>query len=135
MTLICSLVSLMTGLPVSPELAMTGEITLRGKVLPVGGIKEKVIAAKSAGIKRVIMPSRNEMDLEDISENVREALKFNFVDEIEQVLDLAFGEALRNRPQITTEDLETDEDESDPALAIPVASEHIDESDGTTPSV
>jgi ATP-dependent Lon protease len=93
--LTCSLVSLMTGLPVAPELAMTGEITLRGKVLPVGGIKEKVIAAKSAGIRRVILPSKNEKDLEDVSEPVREALTFQFVDEIDQLLDTAFGEALR----------------------------------------
>ena len=55
---------------------MTGEITLRGKVLPVGGVKEKVIAAKSAGIKRVILPTKNEKDLEDVSEPVREALDF-----------------------------------------------------------
>jgi ATP-dependent Lon protease len=134
-TLICSLVSLMTGLPVSPELAMTGEVTLRGKVLPVGGIKEKVIAAKSAGIKRVIMPSRNEMDLEDISENVRKALKFNFVDEIEQVLDLTFGEALRNRPQIETEDLGVESDDGDPSLTLPVTEDRLDESDGTTKGI
>jgi len=94
-TLTSSLVSLLTGLPVPSELAMTGEVTLRGKVLPVGGIKEKVIAAKSAGIKRVILPSKNEKDLEDVSEPVRNALTFEFVDEIEEVLDRAFGEALR----------------------------------------
>jgi ATP-dependent Lon protease len=88
---------LLTGLPVPSELAMTGEVTLRGKVLPVGGIKEKVIAAKSAGIKRVILPSKNEKDLEDVSEPVRNALTFEFVDEIEEVLDRAFGPALRQR--------------------------------------
>jgi ATP-dependent Lon protease len=76
---------------------MTGEITLRGKVLPVGGIKEKVIAAKSAGIRRVILPNKNEKDLEDVSEPVRNALEFQFVSEIEEVLDLAFGDALKNR--------------------------------------
>ena len=96
-TLTCSLVSLLTGLPVASDLAMTGEITLRGKVLPVGGIKEKVIAAKSAGIKRVILPSKNRKDLEDVSQSVREALEFEFVDEIDQVLELAFGEPLKNR--------------------------------------
>jgi ATP-dependent Lon protease len=95
--LTCSLVSLLTGLPVAPELAMTGEITLRGRVLPVGGIKEKVIAAKSAGIKRVILPSKNEKDLIDVSAPVRDALQFQFVDEIDEVLDMAFGEALRKR--------------------------------------
>ena len=79
----------------APELAMTGEITLRGKVLPVGGIKEKVIGAKSAGIRRIILPSKNEKDLEDVSAPVREALTFQFVDEIEEVLDIAFGKKLK----------------------------------------
>jgi ATP-dependent Lon protease len=96
-TLCCSLISLLTGLVVAPDLAMTGELTLRGKVLPVGGIKEKVIAAKSAGIRRVILPSKNEKDLEDVSDPVRRALEFHFVDELDQVLELAFGDALRNR--------------------------------------
>ncbi len=95
--LTCSLVSLLTGLVVAPDTAMTGEITLRGKVLPVGGIKEKVIAAKSAGITRVIIPDKNEKDLEDVSAPVRAALRFEFVDEIPRVLDLAFGPALRER--------------------------------------
>jgi ATP-dependent Lon protease len=114
-SLTCSLVSLLTGLPVAPELAMTGEITLRGKVLPVGGIKEKVIAAKSAGIRRVILPSKNEKDLEDVSEPVREALTFQFVDEIEEVLDMAFGEALRKGewtgPDLGTQPAEPGKDE------------------------
>jgi ATP-dependent Lon protease len=93
-TLTVSLVSLLAGLPVPTDLATTGEITLRGKVLPVGGIKEKVIAAKSAGIRRVILPDKNEKDLEDVAEPVRQALTFHFVNEIDQVLDLAFGSKL-----------------------------------------
>ena len=96
-TLTVSLVSLLTGLPVPTDLAMTGEITLRGKVLPVGGIKEKVIAAKSAGIRRVLLPDKNEKDLEDVAEPVRQALEFRFVAEIDEVLDLTFGPALRSR--------------------------------------
>ena len=96
-TLTVSLVSLLTGLPVPSELAMTGEITLRGKVLPVGGIKEKVIAAKSAGVKTVILPDKNEKDLEDVSPAVRNALAFRFVTEIEAVLDIVFGHALHER--------------------------------------
>jgi ATP-dependent Lon protease len=96
-TLTCSLVSLLTGIPVQPDLGMTGELTLRGKVLPVGGIKEKVIAAKSAGIRRVILPTRNEKDLDDVSQPVRDALQFEFADDISQVLDLAFGPAIRER--------------------------------------
>jgi ATP-dependent Lon protease len=98
--LTCSMVSLLTGLPVSPELAMTGEVTLRGKVMPVGGVKEKVIAAKSAGIKNVILPTRNEKDLEDVSEAVREALSFRFVDDLDQVLEMVFGDGLKNRPVV-----------------------------------
>ncbi|HEX6853155.1 MAG TPA: endopeptidase La [Candidatus Polarisedimenticolaceae bacterium] len=97
-TLTVSLVSLLTGLPAPSDLAMTGEITLRGKVLPVGGIKEKVIAAKSAGIRRVILPDKNAKDLEDVSASVKEALTFHFVQEIDAVLDLVFGTALRTRP-------------------------------------
>jgi ATP-dependent Lon protease len=96
-TLTCSLVSLLTGIPVKHDLAMTGEVTLRGKVLPVGGIKEKVIAAKSAGIRRVILPTRNEKDLDDVTASVREALQFEFADDIGQVLDLAFGPELQER--------------------------------------
>ncbi len=96
-TLTVSLVSLLTGLPVPSDLAMTGEITLRGKVLPVGGIKEKVIAAKSAGIRTVILPDKNEKDLEDVADPVRSALTFRFVGEVDEVLGMAFGEALRDR--------------------------------------
>jgi ATP-dependent Lon protease len=83
---------------------MTGEITLRGKVLPVGGIKEKVIAAKSAGIRRVVLPDKNEKDLVDVAQPVKDALTFHFVNEIDQVLELAFGPALRSRPVARDED-------------------------------
>jgi len=96
-TLAASLVSLLTGIPVASDLAMTGEITLRGKVLPVGGIKEKVIAAKSAGIRTVILPERNRKDLDDVSDAVKDALTFRFVTEIDEVLALAFGERLERR--------------------------------------
>ncbi len=116
-TLACSLVSLLTGLPVSPELAMTGEITLRGKVLPVGGIKEKVIAAKSAGIKQVILPTRNEKDLDDVSESVKQALSFRFVDDIDQVLELVFSDGLKNRPVV--ESVDTDEGEETSEESVP----------------
>ncbi len=96
-TLLCSLVSLLTGLPVPSDLAMTGEVTLRGKVLPVGGIKEKVIAAKSAGIAQVILPERNEKDLEDVSEPVRRTIQFRFVHDVPGLLQQVFGDALRER--------------------------------------
>lgn len=88
-TLVTALVSLLTDTPVQGDLAMTGEITLRGKVLPVGGIREKVLAAHRTGIKTVILPKRNEKDLEELPRNVIEALRFEFVEEISQVLEKA----------------------------------------------
>ena len=98
------------------------------------GIKEKVIAAKSAGIKRVILPTRNETDLEDVSDNVRNALKFHFVDEMEDVLDLAFGEVLRQRPKIsTTEGPEPDED-AENEIPLAIAGDGDGEGDANIPT-
>ena len=88
-TLVTSLVSLLTGRPVRPRVAMTGEVTLSGRVLPVGGIKEKVLAAHRMGIKEVILPKRNEKQAEeDIPENVRNELKIHLVSAVEEVLEL-----------------------------------------------
>ncbi len=92
-TMTTALVSLFTGRCVRADLAMTGEITLRGLVLPVGGIKEKVLAAHAAGIKRVILPARNRKDFEDIPVNAREALEFVWAAELEEVLAAAFEPA------------------------------------------
>ena len=83
------LVSLMTGRRVKKRLAMTGEITLRGEVLPVGGIKEKVIAAHRAGIRRIILPLWNQKDMEDVPDNVRDSIDFHFADKMKDVLELA----------------------------------------------
>ncbi len=100
-TIVTSLVSLLTGIPVKSEVAMTGEITLRGKVLPVGGIKEKILAAKSAGIKKVIMPKKNEKDLEEIVDNVKKSVEFQFVESIDDfifnVLKRKIGKKTKNR--------------------------------------
>ncbi len=85
-TIATALASLATGRPVAPEVAMTGEITLRGRVLPIGGLKEKVLAAKQAGIKTVIAPSRNEKDMVEIPDDATEGLEFVFSDHIDQVL-------------------------------------------------
>jgi len=85
-TIVTALISHLTNRPVRPETAMTGEITLRGKVTPVGGIKEKVIAALSAGIKDVLLPEKNRKDLEDIQDDVRKKIKFTFVSNIDQAL-------------------------------------------------
>ena len=88
-TICTALVSLLTGKRVRSDVAMTGEITLRGLVLPVGGIKEKVLAAHRAGIKRVIMPARNEKDLQDIPANVRKEMEFVFAKRADEVLAAA----------------------------------------------
>jgi len=94
-TMATALISLLTDRPVKANLAMTGEITLRGKVMPVGGIKEKVIAAKRAGIKEIIMPEQNKKDLEEVPDHVRKNLKFHFVSNIESVTKIAFGPKIR----------------------------------------
>lgn len=88
-TIATSLISLLMDKPVRPDVAMSGEITLRGKVLPVGGIKEKVLAAKRAGIRIIILPSRNEKDLEEIPEAIKKELEFQFVDTIDEVWRIA----------------------------------------------
>ena len=90
-TMLTALASLLTKIPVSPKLAMTGEITLRGAVMPVGGIKEKVIAAHRAGIKSIILSKKNEPDLEEIPAEVRKDMKFHLVETVDQVLKLALS--------------------------------------------
>ena len=90
-TLLTTLVSLFTNRKVKPFLAMTGEITLRGKVLPVGGIKEKVLAAKRSGIKEIIMCKVNERDVEEIKAEYIKGMKFHFVEEMKDVVKLALG--------------------------------------------
>ena len=87
--LTAALVSLFTGRPVRSEVAMTGEITLRGRVLPVGGIRDKVMGAQRAGIGTVILPAKNENELEDVPDAIRKQMRFELVDHIDQVLELA----------------------------------------------
>ena len=94
-TIAASLASLLTGRPVRNDVAMTGEITLRGKVLPVGGIKEKVLAARRAGITTVILPRRNESDLEDIPPEVRAEMEAIFVDTVDEVLKHALRDPVQ----------------------------------------
>jgi len=101
-TIATALTSLLTDRPVRPTLAMTGEITLRGKVLPVGGIKEKVLAARRAGIETVILPRRNEKDLEDVPPAIREHLRFVFVDSIDEALAEALAPRAAGQPRAAT---------------------------------
>ncbi len=102
-TLLTALVSLLTGIRVKHDVAMTGEITLRGRVLPIGGLKEKVLAAHRAGIKRVIAPERNRFDLDDLPEDVKHEMDFVFVSQMSQVVDAALEEPPQAR-RITTLD-------------------------------
>lgn len=90
--MVTALASLLTGKPVHHDVAMTGEITLRGLVLPIGGIKQKVLAARSAGIHTVILPDRNRKDMDDLPADVREDLKFIFAKNVNDVLKAAMGD-------------------------------------------
>ena len=85
-----AIVSLVRGVPVSDEVAMTGEITLTGQVLPIGGVREKALAAQRAGVKRVIIPHENEPDLEELPKETREELEFVLADTLDDVLAAAF---------------------------------------------
>src|SRR5207248_2099967 len=88
-TMSTALASLLTGRPVRHTVGMTGEVTLQGRVLPIGGLKQKVLAAHAAGLTDVILPERNRADLEDVPEDVREQLKFHPVMTVDEVLELA----------------------------------------------
>jgi ATP-dependent Lon protease len=100
-TMATALVSLLTGRPVRAALAMTGEVSLSGRVLPVGGIKEKILAAHRAGVRSVILPRRNEKSLlEDVPASVRNAMTFHLVDSIPEVLRVAFEEVESATPQL-----------------------------------
>jgi ATP-dependent Lon protease len=102
-TIFTALTSLLTGIRVRGDVAMTGEATLRGLVLPVGGIKEKVLAAHRAGIKRIIMPERNKKDLNDVPEQAKKEMEFVFAHSMDDVLRSAleedpFEKAAKNPP-------------------------------------
>jgi ATP-dependent Lon protease len=90
--------SLLTGRAPAPDVAMTGEITLRGKVLPVGGIKEKVLAAKRAGIRRVVLPERNRRDVEEIQAELVDDLEFHYVARIDEALATLLPAASSDTP-------------------------------------
>ncbi len=99
-TIATSLVSLLTKIPVKKDVGMTGEITLRGHVLPVGGIKEKMLAAHRAGLKKIIIPKENKKDLEIVPEQVRKELKFIFVENVIEVFEAALTGSLKSKKSI-----------------------------------
>jgi ATP-dependent Lon protease len=88
-TMTTALVSLLTGRPVRSVVGMTGEVTLQGRVLPIGGLKQKVLAAHRAGLKEVVFPARNEVDLDELPESVKEQMTFHLAAEVAQVLEVA----------------------------------------------
>ena len=90
-TMTTALASLVTGVPVLSNVGMTGEVTLSGKVLPIGGLKEKVLAARRAGLDTVILPRENEKDLDDVPEHLRKEMQFVLVDDVSQVLKAALA--------------------------------------------
>ena len=111
-TMATALASALSGIAVRRDIAMTGEITLRGKVLPIGGLKEKLLAAQRAGIFEVILPRANEKDLADLPEPLKKAMKLHFVDQMDEVLHIAFAAPLKPL------------DESTSMLSIPSPVEH-----------
>jgi ATP-dependent Lon protease len=94
-----SLVSLISGRKVKPQVGMTGEITLRGQVLAIGGVKEKVLAAHRNGLTTIILPKRNEQDLDDVPEEIRSSMKFIFAESVEDVIDAALEKAKSAKKQ------------------------------------
>ena len=101
-TICIAVISALTETPVRRDLAMTGEITLRGRILPIGGLKEKTMAALRTGITTVIIPSENEKDLAEIDQTVRSALNFVTTDHVDKILDVAFGHRLRKKKSAKT---------------------------------
>ena len=119
LAMVTSIVSVLTGIPVRKDIAMTGEVTLRGKALGIGGLKEKLLAALRAGTKTVIIPKENEKDLEDIPDNVKEGLELIFVDNVDDVLKIALTKPLipiewdENESVSTSSEISDDDQDQD----------------------
>ena len=90
-TMATAILSVVTDRPVRADLAMTGEVTLRGRVLPIGGLKEKILAAKTAGVKTVLVPKKNEKDIEEIPGEIKDGMEIVFVETMEEVAGQAFA--------------------------------------------
>jgi ATP-dependent Lon protease len=91
LTIVLALISLLTGRPAKRDVATTGELTLSGRVLPVGGVRGKILAARRAGVKTAIFPEKNRVDLEDLDDEIRGDLKVIFCSSVEEVVDLVLG--------------------------------------------
>jgi ATP-dependent Lon protease len=104
-TIATALASALTKIPVRRDIAMTGEITLRGKVLPIGGLKEKLLAAHRAGIFEAIMPKENEKDYPELPEALRTGMKLHFVENMDEVLRIALERPLPEMPEVEPEAL------------------------------
>jgi ATP-dependent Lon protease len=102
-TMATAMASVLTRIPIHKEVAMTGEITLRGKVLPIGGVKEKLLAAHRAGVTTIIIPKENEKDLAEVPADVLEALQINAVDTMDEVLQIALERSPSPRPDANLE--------------------------------
>ena len=102
-TMASAIISSLLRVPVRGDVAMTGEITLRGKVLPVGGIKDKVLAAYRAGIFEILLPKENDKDLEEVPEEVRDKMKFHLVESMDEVLEIVFDGVVRRAPEVAAE--------------------------------
>jgi ATP-dependent Lon protease len=119
-TIATSIISLLTGIPVTKKVAMSGEITLKGKVLPVGGIKEKLLAAHREGIKVAILPADNKPDLKDMPKNVKDDITIHFVENMDQVLGIALVSGLPKKrkmpivPKVTKQEEEREESQEPP---------------------
>jgi ATP-dependent Lon protease len=98
-TIATSIISLLTEIPVNKKVAMSGEITLRGRVLPVGGIKEKLLAAHRERIKEAILPLDNKPDLKDLPKNIKDDIKIHFVENMDEVLEIALTKQLPIKPK------------------------------------
>ena len=116
-----ALTSLLTGVPVREDVAMTGEITLRGQVLPVGGIKDKALAARRSGITTFVLPRRNEVDLDDLPQELKDDMTFVLADTMDDVLEAAMPEEFANRRRLHNSEAETARDMAVPEVREPAA--------------
>ncbi|GER08389.1 hypothetical protein JCM17843_26990 [Kordiimonadales bacterium JCM 17843] len=123
--MVTSIVSVLTGIAVRRDIAMTGEVTLRGRVLPIGGLKEKLLAALRAGIKTVLIPAENEKDLAEIPDNVKRGLEIIPVSHVDEVLRKAL-----TRPLVPIEWTEEDEEKSN--AIKPIAGDDAEVASGVT---